>query len=198
VSAGDDVTAGGNVVAVGNVNAIGSVAGFNLVSLNDVVVGDDLTYASPRTYFYEVPAVVFVSGYDALYYEPFGSVKLTSAAYADLFAPVRLPDGAQVIGLRGYYYDNQALDDGHFGLTLSRRGVTAATQSSMAHTSFDSSGVSTAVQSSVDVTIASPVIDNENFQYFLRLEFFNDDTFIDTRFYGARISYTLDTLAPAG
>jgi hypothetical protein len=81
---------------------------------------------------------------------------------------------------------------------LFRRAATQTTPAAMASTSFSSAGTSTVVQSSLDATIASPVIDNENNQYYFRLNFHLANTEVDlhVRFYGARISYTLGTLAP--
>lgn len=40
-----------------------------------------------------------------------GGVAVTGSSSRYMHAPVHLPDGAQVSGIRFYYYDNQALED---------------------------------------------------------------------------------------
>lgn len=84
----------------------------NLTVAGDTVA-DSFQYSSPKTSYLSVPASAFhsTSNQDYTYNFGFGSVRITNASNAKLVAPVQLPHGASITGMRVYGFDNSAIAD---------------------------------------------------------------------------------------
>jgi hypothetical protein len=100
------------------------------------------------------------------------------------FAPLNLPHAATLTKLTLYGYRNDALAD--FLLFLFRTDH-ATTRVIMA--SIDA-GWTSGYSSGFDDTISSPIIDNDNYQYSLRLTLDPNDSVLDVMFTGAKIEFT--------
>jgi hypothetical protein len=136
---------------------------------------NDYKYASAKTHYYSVPAASFTSEgstYDRGYIS--GNIYLatgTATAVGYLVSPVHLPDGATVTSVTVYQVDN----DGTYNLQPAQLWRNDASISSsygnsvqMANIPLPASTNSTLVQVSTTNTITSPVIDNQNYFYYLR------------------------------
>jgi len=116
---------------------------------------------------------------------------------ADFNCPVSLPQGATVTEFLTLYLDEQDSANLHMDSILKVRPMMSTHSNTMATLSFNSGGADPGVQSHSTSSITYPTIDNANNQYFIYLVFsVGDFTYDYLRFYGCRIAYTMDTIAP--
>ncbi len=126
----------------------------------------------------------------------------SSTTIVGLAAPVQLPDGAELTDFTCYAYDNEGTEDIHANspvhmwrraiLTTDRERIT--TEFNMATT-----GSSSLIQSFSASSIDYPSIDNSLYFYGAYALFKITEvpaTANDIRFYGCRITYTLDVVTP--
>ena len=133
-------------------------------------------YATAKTQYYSVPGAAFhlenTSACDlAMISGDVYTVGGSAVTVAYLVAPVNLPSGATVTSLIFYVVDN----DGTYNLQagqLWRNDASMSTSygntTSMASTPLPASTNSTLIQATTTSTISSPVIDNQNYTYWLR------------------------------
>jgi hypothetical protein len=113
-----------------------------------------------------------------------------------IICPVHLPEDAYVREFRIYCYDNTAVDQLDISITLNRRSVTSLTPQAMASYNILAAN-SPNIQQFVDNTIVNPIIDNDNYQYYITA-MYDQDSYSGTsmRFYGCRITYTTPVISP--
>jgi len=140
-----------------------------------IPAANDYKYASAKTQYYSVPAFAFqVEG--ATYSRSvivgniyLGSGSAVSVGYLD--APVSLPDGAIVTSVTFSVVDNDGTYNTQPG-QLWRNDASISTSYGntvlMASTPLPASTNSTLVQTCTTSSISNPVIDNQNYTYFLR------------------------------
>jgi hypothetical protein len=180
-------------------------------SENDFLFSDDLrvtgeyTYSSPRTYYLNIPAAAFYPNMlsdeiwvvsDVYAYIAGGGTIYPFSIQAT--APVQLPQGATVTGFRLYYYDDLTLLSISLAGHLSRTRVIPDIPNTvwMASISATTSSNGNQIQFFEDTTISYATIDNENYQYTAYVSFIVDPSpNSGLRFYGARVAYTVDTVA---
>jgi len=171
----------------------------------DTMVSGNYKYSSDKTYYLNIPDAEFVTlqritedheyihsinGYGyILAYDITTDVKL--------ICPVHLPDGAIVTEFRTYCYD-YSFEDLAISATLFRRAVNSTSREEMAQISFITNDIySIDILQNYSNTINSPTINNENYQYYIYVDY--DQTYCyddDMRWYGCRIEYTMDTIRP--
>ena len=176
-----------------------------LETVGNVTTGGNYKYATPQTFYLQMPAMEFKStGTDI--YELGSGVALVSM-WPEFEAPLRLPQGAVITHIRYYFYDNTGQN---FELTgyLYRRNINTAIMWGPDHFENEheimsivfstTSAASPSVLSVGDTAVDNNIIDNQNYQYGIRVEFRVDSetTNFALRFYGVRIEYTLQTLRP--
>ena len=171
----------------------------------DLEVTGHYYFSFPRTFYrYLSPSAFEPAGTTAP-----DSFLLSTAGYrypaSDLtmylFAPVDLPNGADISNVRCYYYDNDSTvgdDIEDFDFNLYSRTFSSSAINILASFVGEPGPLATsAIQSYVDTTVSGsgdPVA-NGSYEYFLRLLF--DMPTPSTpgslvRFYGCRIGYTVD------
>ncbi|CAN5336684.1 hypothetical protein BH09BAC5_BH09BAC5_13040 [soil metagenome] len=133
-------------------------------------------YAAAKTHFYSVPAAAFelegITNVDRAMIS--GNVYVlngSAATVAYLNAPVNLPDGATVVSVTFYVVDNDGtynLQPGQLWRNDASTSTSYGNSSTMATIPIPGSTNSTLVQSSTSNAISNPVIDNQNYQYWLR------------------------------
>jgi hypothetical protein len=137
---------------------------------------NDYKYSTAKTHYYSIPGAAFnlentsvcdkaMIGGDV--YTTGGSV----ATVAYFVAPVSLPDGATVTSVTFYEVDNDGTYNLQNGQLWRNDGSTSTSYGNsaiMATISTPASSNSTLVQTSTTSAIATPVIDNQNYTYWLR------------------------------
>ena len=109
------------------------------------------------------------------------------AGYQYWYAPVHLPDGVVITELRVWFYDNSASD---LDVSLRRRayGSTGpATEMAVIFTSGTPGS-----SNLTDSTISFATIDNNNYVYYIYIQFPNVDTTATLTFRQAKITYTTE------
>ncbi len=124
-----------------------------------------------------------------------------STTIVGLAAPVHLPDGAELVDFTCYAYDNEGTRDIHANSPVSmwRRAVLSADREKItAEFNMPTTGVSSAIQSFSASSIDYPTIDNTEYFYGAYVLHKIDGIPVSNqlRFYGCRITYTLDVLTP--
>ena len=148
------------------------------LSVGDVQVSanNNFKYASAKTHYYSVPAAAFHLENSSVCDRTMigGTVYTTggsAATVAYFVAPVNLPDGATLTAVTFYQVDNDATYNPQTG-TLWRNDASTSTSYgnalTMATVPLPASSNSTLVQTSTTSTITNPVIDNQNYTYWLR------------------------------
>jgi hypothetical protein len=165
----------------------------------NVKTSGDYKYSSPKTYYLNIPAAAFTSlyasGYN--YYNTGAYTYQLSGPSTTLVCPVNLPQGAIVTEFRTYTYDNNATYNVELISSLYTQTLTLGVWDLMAKEWLNTSGSSYNIQPTIDTTIQYATIDNSNNQYWIYINFdANTNNNINLRFYGSRITYTMDTIAP--
>ncbi len=188
----DDLYLTGSLETDGDVNAAG-----------DVTTTGEFSYSYAKIFFQQIPAIAFFPVSSAIYVRS-GTAMTNANGY--FYAPVQLPQGAKVTKIRFFYYDNDPDNSFHNVATyFYRRQITDAEpviDDEMDRLSWEFSGssVNSGLVQSVNHTEWYPSfiteIDNENYQYVLKVGclFLGGSPSDDTRFYGARIEYRLQTM----
>jgi hypothetical protein len=197
-------TRGVFVDELGDVGLGTSAPGARLDVDGDVPASGDFRYSTSREYVKHVPVAAFnENGNDDLHpswnrVQDYISLYVTPSSLSLGFsAPIDLPDGATVIETILYGYDDDPTYDMTLTLAYFRRDLTSTTISQVGSAyQLTTSGASTAIQSESRTPIANPVIDNQNYSYYLNVGMQVGHVTNDLRFYGVRIRYTIDQLGP--
>ena len=119
-----------------------------------------------------------------------------------LAAPVQLPDGSEVTDYTCYVYDADTTENisGNSPAYIWRRPILSPDKEPIS-TEFNmgTTGDSTSIQSFSSPSITSPTIDNSQYVYGAYVLYKITDSpssYINLRFYGCRITYTLDVIQP--
>jgi len=166
------------MLSSGNVG-IGLTAPAQKLDVNgnvQVPAANDYLYSTPKTLYYSVPSAAFLPEADGTYQRAMitGNSYLatgTATVVGYMDAPVNLPDGATVLSVTFFVVDN----DGTYNLQpgqLWRNDASTATSYGnvvqMANVPIPGNSNSTLVQSTTTNAITNPVIDNQNYMYYLR------------------------------
>jgi hypothetical protein len=187
LSVGDDLSVGGDLTVDG-----------------DLSVGGNIMYTSPKTYYQNIACSQFTlsdpTGDDDRWRNlgSYGYMQSGVGSYdSHLSCPVHLPEDATVTEFRIYCYDNTDVADLEIGAWLNRRGNWVHTIHTMGWIYGQTASESTLIRSYYNNTISNAVIDNQHYQYYIHLDY-NQVTYTgdDMRFYGCRITYTIDTVTP--
>ncbi len=168
---------------IGNVGIGNSTPSQRLDVFGNVIIpaANDYLYAGPKTRYLSIPSAAFTSENADTYDKKFisghlyavsagGTVNcpLGTASYFE--APVELPQGATVTAVEAYVVDG----DANYDISLvqlwrvnSPVGSAFGSATTMAATPA-TSGSNPNIQLLSDNTITNPVIDNQNFYYFVR------------------------------
>jgi hypothetical protein len=140
-----------------------------------IAAANDYKYASAKTHYYSVPSYEFsVEGTTYARASIGGDIYLgtgtaTTVGYLD--APVHLPDGATVTSVTFSVVDNDGtynLQPGQLWRVDGSTSTSYGNSVQMATIPTPASTNSTLVQTCTTSTITSPVIDNQNYSYYLR------------------------------
>lgn len=166
----------------------------------DVGTTADYRYTQPRTGYASVLAPTCVTANDAeddllLRMNNYAYIYSGTASYsATMNCPVDLPDGATIAAMRCTAYDNDA--NGAMSVYLMRQDLATGTTSTLGNAGTSLGGVSTAVTTVSDTTIANPQVDNASYGYSLQAILSPSSVGSGIRFYNCRIEYTIDQLTP--
>ena len=109
----------------------------------------------------------------------------------EAIAPIHLPHGAVITKFKVYWYRNDAAATGV--ATLKRITVADGTTVTMGEADSNSSAGEHTVE---DTTISYDTIDNEDYMYLLYIKLDPNDAYQDVYFYGALITFEIDTPKP--
>lgn len=167
--------------------------------VGNVKTSGDYKYTSPKTYYLNIPAADFnsfceaqenwINTGDYIYLTPPNTI-------IQLRCPVHLPEGATVTEFQTYLYDNNTTSDITLSISLKGRYIYSTSIFNMALLTVNTAGSSTSIQAFTDTTIENPTIDNENNQYWIFATYNPHSYYGLSRFYGCRIAYTINTIAP--
>jgi len=137
---------------------------------------NDYKYSTPKTHYLSVPGSSFsmenTSVCDrALIGGNAYTVGGSAIAVAYMVAPVNLPDGATITSITYYVVDNDAtynLQNGQLWRNDGSVTTSYGNSSTMATIAPPASTNSTLVQTSSTSSITNPVVDNQNYAYWLR------------------------------
>jgi hypothetical protein len=169
------------------------------IPTGNVSISGDYKYTSPKTYYLNIPTAAFVPVMESFYnYLNTGSyLELISGNYTLLSCPVYLPQGATVTEFRTYCFDDDASYNVGLRSDLDRQNLNENMLDYMAWNSLSTVGASSSIQAATSTSIIYPTIDNENNQYSIYVNFCSDSCNNNYLcFYGCRIAYTMDTIAP--
>ena len=167
-----------------------------------VTTSGEYKYASPKTYYLSLSAAAFQSSYSETYYNNYFEIYLVPTdTQLTLVCSVNLPQGAKITEFQAYLYDGQGIDDIALQADLWFRNITKfkfVDFGNLANINVSTTGTYYGIQVFTDTTILNHTIDNKNYQYMIRTILTIDDwiSSFDLRFYGCRIAYTIDTIAP--
>ena len=184
------------------------VADGEISSLVDVTAAGDMViagttgkfkYDTPRTRRLNIPACAFVKddAYPNAVWNMTSSYAYTStegtSGYCYAYAPIYLPEGATVTGVQIQYYDNDSTLDIYVTFALRRASITSTSSQNLSYGTATSSGDSTTLRVAEDDDLAYTSIEN-NYNYSMYLAWNPTGLSHDLRFYGASITYTVDTV----
>jgi hypothetical protein len=108
----------------------------------------------------------------------------SGATYRHFFAPVHLPDGAQITSVVVYYEDDST---GYISVELERRNMYSLTVQEMAD--WDTTGDTAGLRNHKISPILYWTINNEGYVYFLYLYFSDGSAGSDLTIYGIKLNY---------
>lgn len=154
----------------GNIGVLGQVIADDLVAGDDVIAADTssantFSYNTPKTRSISIPPEAFhaaTSSQTGVFGSPTGTAYLDSAVTSGAITTgFYLPQGATVIALDAYVYDNSAA--ANLNIAISTRANTSSGYVTMA--TVLSSGASAAVATLTTTTITAPIINNDTNNY---------------------------------
>lgn len=193
----------GNIAINGKeiINASGSIKTNEIVINGNVTTTGEYKFTSPNIYYLNIPTANFQSciryfpadayintGYQIYLIEPYTII--------ELICPVYLPQRATVTELEYYLYDNHASYNIEAWMTLNRRHNSLPSIEGLSQLVATTSGSNNYVQANSTSTIDHPTVDNKNYQYYIYFMFNPHHYSSDLSFYGCRIAYMMDTIAP--
>jgi hypothetical protein len=148
-----------------------SVTGGNV----EIPGNNDFKYTSAKTHYCSVSAFAFeVEGTTYARGAIAGDIYLATGSAVSvgyLEAPVQLPDGAIVTSVTFYVVDNDGtynLQPGQLWRTDASTATSYGNTTQMANVPIPASSNSTLIQACTTSSITVPVIDNQNYSYYLR------------------------------
>lgn len=174
----------------------------------DSVVSEVFSFPGPKPFAHMVPgnSMQPQTNGENFFRSTIGFIQSsTSGADPQLnaVAPVHLPEGAKVTGMDLMYYDNSVAQSfTNFTTRFRRENIFSTNPASQNLIALDvpspASPNSTVMQRATSNSVAPglEVIDNMNHLYWVSVDFTCSAPDSGLRFYGFRIRYTLDTLAP--
>ena len=166
-------------------------------SNGDLYVTDDYNYISNKTYTIQYPACAFQLDSYGEYEENviwsqsgYAKIKLgVTQHYADMFCPVNVPNGAEITSISQICYVELDYLINFCTIDLYRRSLTASNSEQMAniYVGFSNMGI----QIDTSSTISFNIIDNSNYQYYMKCSI-ADET---TKFYGAFLTYSISKIS---
>ncbi len=181
----------------------------SLVAADKVVViplGKSAEYTN-KTFYYNLPLSSFTvttltaTGPEVYYNEGEWLKVSGTTEIVGLAAPVQLPDGAEITDFTCYAYDNDGTRNisSNSPASMWRRAVLSVDKEKItADVNMPTTGVSSSIQSFSSSSIDYPTIDNSEYFYGAYVLYKLDGlpSSNQIRFYGCRITYTLDVLTP--
>ena len=179
-----------SVIANGNVG-IGTPSPAEKLQVVGDISADRVAYNAPRTHHFSVGDGAFFSARSSQPFETSfgaGGTFMTATGSGVLVAPVQLPDGAVVTGLKVFFVDDSGED---IIATLMLKSHTTIGFTFMASVDTSAATPSPSAQSLEDSTIISPTIDNVNNSYHVRAFSSNWPGTNALRISGAVVTYTI-------
>lgn len=178
----------------------------NLTVDGDLAVSGTVTatahkFPSAQSFTYQVPGNTMMpnSETEEFFRSTLGFIRQDGTnTILNLIAPVHLPDGAVVTAVDGFFYDNTINNFDSINLRFRRRDAFSLTAENVAARDYVPGSVVGNIISQITVTIEASraTVDNDLYHYWVNVELTAPTPHVDLRFYGFRIVYTLDTLAP--
>jgi hypothetical protein len=165
----------------------------------NIQASGEYMYETAKTHYYNIHPAEFVgSGRNANEWRvnsQFGNMVYDTGIVSNwLFAGVHLPQGATItaIAVRAY---NGISSWFEFNIYLQRKGFEQTEPETMGDIAVLNIGTPTLQYfTRTDSSITNPIVDNQTYAYIVALDW---RCFLEfARFYGCRITYTLDTLKP--
>lgn len=189
------------VKATGNVG-VGTATPNEKLDVNGTVQATgNYKFKTPKTYYHNIHPAEFVASLrnhdEWRVNSQFGNSLYTDAIYSTwVYAGVHLPHGATITSIAARAYDGYIYKHFNYNLYLQRKGFEETEPEGMASIGVTRNILSPTLQyfTRTDNSIDTPVVDNEIYSYIVALEWRCYDEF--HRFYGCRITYTLDSLNP--
>jgi len=143
----------------------------------------------PTTEYFVAPAAAFRTNNDVNFLDwlEFDPAQASVSGRGCAHAPVDLPQGASVTSLVVWVLDNDA--GGSVTVDLRRRAATGAAGTAFTMASIISTTDSPSVTPYADFTVGNPVVDNENYTYFLVRCDLNDAAYL-RHLYVATVGFT--------
>jgi hypothetical protein len=167
----------------------------------NIMINGEYQYFYPKTHYLNIPAIAFrqrdyIITYGDYTYDIWeGQGIIPNIGFApydvNLWSPLYLPDGVVVKNITVYYVDDSGSDNLEISMKLYRR-ENMGWEEEMASIGPITSGFSTEWKSSFDNIISNDTIDNQNYQYYIRIDFETDGNVLMERFGGCRIEYTMN------
>jgi hypothetical protein len=176
--------------------------------VGDAQVSGDYKYSAPKTYYYSMPATDFIPKsdnrieLDSWEYSNTGGSHINALKTHDykiqLMGSVHLPHGATMTNFSLEYMDAEASHDLTVTAYLFNRTNPNwhPLSESAKIEKISSSGNSFTVKSFYTNTISNATIDNEHSTYYIEIVYEVPTPSVYLSFYGCRIEYTMDTIAP--
>jgi len=155
------------------------------LTVNGNVSVDKVVYSTPRTHYYSIGGEHFYpnSNIDYQHFSGLGGAYILSGS-GNLVAPVNLPNEAIVTSVEAFFDDTSAEDMDVF---LYRHNLDGPGYAGM---SYILSDADTGYYNRTDTTIVGPIIDNQEYSYFVRVK--SDNWSSSLRIKGIVITYTTD------
>lgn len=171
-------------------------------AIGNVTTNGDFKYKTPRTKYLNIPATAFIKDdtySDALWNlsASYNHISAGPSSVVQAYAPVYLPDGAVIQSVSISYIDNHS-SDLDIIFALYRRSYTATSSTTVASATTTSTGTNSSMKILTDSLNSPHVVDSNNNYYnmYLNWDPVTSTSTYNQRFFGARIAYTIDTLAP--
>ena len=150
-----------------------------------------------KTYYLNIPTAAFTSCYPdsfpeagELINDEYMTFYMNTPPLQRVTCPVYLPEGATITEFRIYGFDYSSGNNMNLLAQLHRKAINDPYGVYIALVSFASAGSSGSVQNASATSISNPIINN-NYQYWITVQFTCTAQDYLLRFYGCRIAYTL-------